>query len=648
MDIETQDPSGVKDPPLGAPAGNVVVPMQGARRSFSPNGFSNRNTRQSAVARLPSAAPAKRAGPSLPYLFSEEVMAVGLDGAQLSIRETGNDSPCLMHAWAKTHWTRVGENKGAAAADAWLRANAPDKLTPHLAKQCWDSAKLVLLQKRPFPERSLTEIRIPTRTHTLCVLDDGKILAVPPNPAFGLEHCLAIKLPLPPEGGEYVPEVVGPGSNTRFSNWLMHAMPDASERIVLQELCGQTLMPKAYGIAGWLVGEAGSGKSTVLEMLSLVHSNAVRMFLHKLDGEFALAPLLDASVVLLDEAKPGRFDEQMLKTLVSQNTLSIARKHLPTIGEFRPPGKLMLGSNQMPVVHDTSEGVWRRLIFMHFRHVVPELDRKPEVAREFDLREVLDWMLEGVVRIAQRGRMLVHAELPASCRAMKDGAKLSSDNVLSWMEGDGVQYDERAEPDWVSCQAIYDRYFAFCQGVGDPISPNAFWRTMRERLRGKGVTLAEPSNRRLSGGKPVRCQPFVFGVTKTAAEVVKPAIPDASLLFDAIEHLDLAAAKKLTAQGVSIDARRESRSALGLALNHPGNDEEVMPIVRWLLDAGAQVQRAGSLTTAGVARLMAALVEGSNRTAQAERDASQVLDDVLGRTSIPDTYHCTSPKGARS
>lgn len=654
MDIEAQDPVGVKDTPSPASDG-VVVPMTAPRR-FRPAGVAIGSAGQAAAASKPAPA-GKREKPSLPFLFSEGVVAGGLNGAQLAVRSTGPDSPCLMYVWAGSHWERMGDNEGAAAADAWLRKRAPDKVSPNKAKECWESTKLRLLTSHRFPEPSAREVRIPLRTHTLCVQADGTLLAVPPSPDFGLEHCLAIDADeLPSSGGVYCIKPLGHAGQTAFSKWLDETLPVPGERQLVQELCGQTLMPQAFSVAGWLVGDAGSGKSTVLEMLSMVHSNAVRMFLNKLDGEFALQPMLDASVCLVDEVKPKALEEETLKTLISQNKVSIPRKHIASVGEFRPRAKWMICSNQMPVVHDLSEGLWRRLVFVHFRNVVPEAQRKSDVHLDFDLREVLDWMLEGVVRISQRGRMLTHAELPATSRAMKDGAKLASDSVLVWMQGEGVKFDSSLKPNWVPCQSIYDRYVAFCAGVAEPINANAFWRTMRERLRASGVDLPTPSNRRVSG-KLVRCQPFLFGASPSAFAGTAPAAPPVAALapcvlpdewFDAARRADASRLTALLLRGAVTDARTEGLSALGFVLESQESDDSVQAAAAVLLRAGAKAQSAGQLTDRAQSRLLKALAAVGAENTEADRSLARLGDTIFGKSSENFVSYPLPNQGAHS
>lgn len=517
-----------------------------------------------------------------------------------SLESTKGEKGGLVRQWAGTHWTQLSDDDGEALAKKWISETNLELLTADKVKSAWKLAKMTLRLERPMPATPEDDVLIPTMTHTLKMLPGGEIHAVPPAPEFGLTHVLDARFDELPLDQETVYEPCPPQSSGTFASWLAAVQPDPAMQSLVQELCGMTLLTKAYSIAGWFVGDAGSGKSTMLELVALVHPCATRMRLDKLDGDFSLTPLLDASVALVDEVTPKGLCEETLKSLISQNSQRIDRKHTSSVAQYRPKAKWLICANQMPRVHDASEGLWRRLIFVPWDHVVPEKGRIADVHKQCDLREVIDWMLVGAARILKRGRLPADDELPEACQRMKRMAQLSSDSVADWIDGRGARIDFEAPP--TPCKVIYADYVAFLEERGEPTNRNAFWRGIRDRFRSKGMP-EKTLNRRIDG-KQFECYPIVWdaivaanapaqgGVMAAPALTKQPGYLAQFRLHEAAAQLDLEKVSTAVKAGCLVDVEEGGKTALAVAMGATGERSQKVAVAAVLILAGAQAFKA--------------------------------------------------------
>jgi putative DNA primase/helicase len=67
--------------------------------------------------------------------------------------------------------------------------------------------------------------------------------------------------------------------------------------------------------------------------------------------------------------------------------------------------------NEKPKIADPSEGMWRRVRLIEFNQTIPKGDRDPDLAGklEAELSGVLNWALDGLKRVQQRGLIVPDA-----------------------------------------------------------------------------------------------------------------------------------------------------------------------------------------------------------------------------------------------
>jgi P4 family phage/plasmid primase-like protien len=205
---------------------------------------------------------------------------------------------------------------------------------------------------------------------------------------------------------------VTPDPEAACPEWLAilaSTFPEAPSAVqLLQELFGYCLWPDSRFERFFILsGPGNAGKSTVAETLQalLGEGNTCALPLERFGDRFALPPLIGKLAnIVFDASEIERSAEGVLKAMVSGEPVAVEQKHLP-LCTMRLTAKHLFITNILPRFHDTSDGLWRRLLLVPFDRVCPSEQRDPGL--KFRLREELpaiaQWALRGLARLLQRG-----------------------------------------------------------------------------------------------------------------------------------------------------------------------------------------------------------------------------------------------------
>ncbi|WP_051937753.1 phage/plasmid primase, P4 family [Ferriphaselus sp. R-1] len=431
----------------------------------------------------PNQPPSKASKPSLDKVFADLMLTApnrNMVGPWAMKTESTADAGC-MYRWGKYCWEYVHAEEGKAIASQWLDIHYPDKATAQTASAIWNYACARLRQAKPLPDSTRSSI-IPTLSGYLDIQQDGSIQVMRPAPEYGVDYVIQANLGHQPHSDQYQPNHLPESS--LFGRFLNVSLPDPAIRDVVQELCGQTLLAANYGVAGWFVGQGANGKGVLMEVVEAIHRQACRLRLDRLSANFALEPLIGASLVLVDEVANARFDEELFKTLITGNGIDINRKYDKPLRSYRSRAKWIISSNNVPHIADKSDGVWRRIVFVPWQVQVPESERIADLDKKIiadELHLVLDWLLEGAIRIVRRGRMLTEVELPETIRSQKQTMRLESDSLLAWIEEEGIHSSSTV---WTANDQIYRAYADWCEAAQrTPLGVEMFWKGLRHRFQ---------------------------------------------------------------------------------------------------------------------------------------------------------------------
>jgi hypothetical protein len=128
-----------------------------------------------------------------------------------------------------------------------------------------------------------------------------------------------------------------------------------------------------WQVMPYLVGEAGTGKSLVLQVMMKLHrEGAVAVAGSKREEKFGLANLADAELVVgmdMPQALSAALPQEMLQSMVSGEQMEVPRKNEKALQvEWKAP--VALASNHMPDYVNTGNNVGRRLAVFKFENVV--------------------------------------------------------------------------------------------------------------------------------------------------------------------------------------------------------------------------------------------------------------------------------------
>ncbi len=243
-----------------------------------------------------------------------------------------------------------------------------------------------------------------------------------------------------------------------FAHLINSSFPDIDTRRAFQEFFGDTLnseLRKAFPI---LIGDPDGGKSQILELALGLHSNSFGGDLSAIDG-FHLESFVGKSLIGIDEISKT-FNEKQFKAMIGGATIYIARKYQSSIS-VRPDWKFLGCLNVMPNFQEKSGALESRI----YPFIVPKFTSKKidEIANKIiktQLNDVLDWALNGAVEVVKRGRILTHAELPASSKQKMKEVKINTNPAIEWIQDTGLKYCDRS---LVSKDDIFTNFIDWCK-----------------------------------------------------------------------------------------------------------------------------------------------------------------------------------------
>lgn len=400
----------------------------------------------------------------------------------------------ILYRWEDTHWQALDESRAMEAAYRWLVMHDEDQASADNAKKAVRSA-LLWVDKLPLPS---PDVLIPCLNGYVHIVD-GKLVLRPADRQFGVKHVLDC---------EFHPNSSSP---RQFIALLNTILPDRSVQSRVQEYVGYTLMADArYQRAQFWLGSGANGKGTLANIVQRLHRNVAATNLNGLDG-FRLWPLIDASLIFVDEAPKGRINEDLLKSLIPGETVQVDRKFEKPVS-VRILGKWLVLGNQIPAIADPSDGFWRKWDFVPFDVTIPASQQDPELAEKIvqeELSGVLSWALEGLMRLQRRGKF--EPILPMPMQGMLDRAKQETNSVMAWFKENDVGVSNTA---LVLKDAVFAHYRDWCEHSGMKLfSLPQFWLAMRN------IVSLHEERKREHGRQPRYCNLVVPSLPAPASTI---------------------------------------------------------------------------------------------------------------------------------
>lgn len=255
-----------------------------------------------------------------------------------------------------------------------------------------------------------------------------------------LEECFHAHSPLF-FGSEAVPFDFDPAAKCPgFLKFLEQVQPDADARQFLQEFSGYTFTNRCdYQTMAFLFGSGSNGKNTFGDILAGLHGpgDVTSIPISSFGDRFSLWPLGSSRLCYVSEvptASPGgsfKLAEEKLKSVISGDLIQAERKNRDTY-TVRPIAKLLILGNELPSLYDRSDGIWRRIVMIHFPvRIAPEQANR-NLARDLLAAEssgIFNWAIEGLKRLHQRGHIIE----PAASASLKSEHKLAMQHEVQFL-----------------------------------------------------------------------------------------------------------------------------------------------------------------------------------------------------------------------
>lgn len=306
---------------------------------------------------------------------------------------------------------------------------------------------------------------------------------------------------------EAIPEGVRDWLQTRFGQAITgHACPD--DRVLIQQ------------------GGGANGKSTVLAGIAgalgdyyLMASDRILMGGQTGGATTDLADLRGARFVSIEETpEAGRLDTVRLKKVAGTARIT-ARKLYQDNVSFPATHTLVVNTNYPPMVGETDEGTWRRLLLVVYPYTftaapVGDLEKhgdprlRERLAGQDQGRAVLAWLVEGATRWYEQNRTF--GPDPAEVVQDTDAWRFQTDLV-------GTFWSDVLEPDPDSWIYSGDLIWAFNQFLSQHGNSKLAESTFLRRFENHRATLgALVARRRVRAGsgqtlrqsRPVSLDPF--------------------------------------------------------------------------------------------------------------------------------------------
>jgi putative DNA primase/helicase len=383
----------------------------------------------------------------------------------------------ILYEWNAVRWAPVDRKKFEKKAYEWLVSKRPEFASAANARAAVEAA---LLYSPALPKQT-NAMLIPCQNGYVEVSGSGLRL-IPAKREYGMRY--AIDCCFDTEGP--VPEC--------FERFLSKVLPDPAVRARVQEYAGYTLTTDTrHQRAQMWIGNGANGKGVLANIIQKLHGNVQSANLGNLEN-FGSSGLPGASLIFSDEAPQGKINEHLLKSLIAGELVLVDLKYQTPLST-RIKGKWLVLGNQMPNIKDHSEGFWRRWDIVPFNVTIPEKERDTQLAEyiiENELGGVLNWALEGLLRLQARGKF--DPSVPEEMSRMLTAAKAETNPLRVWVED--AQVENIAGSGFTDTTLVYDHYQSWCKRNGvAPQSAPRFWPELEKIIRVK-------KNRKRLEGRP--------------------------------------------------------------------------------------------------------------------------------------------------
>lgn len=229
----------------------------------------------------------------------------------------------------------------------------------------------------------------------------------------------------------------------------------------LQEFAGYALTTDVgHEIAVWLTGPPGGGRSTLIMGLeAMLGERAGALSLHELErSRFALSGIPGKTLLTATEQPAGYTSAtHTLNRLISGDKMPVEEKFKPTY-EVYPTAKLLWAMNDLPRVSSSNDGIFRRVRVVALPDPIRNKDPDVKAAIVREGAGILNWSLEGLARLRERG----YFETPEAVKNATEQWRDTNDVAALFV----AERCEVGKDHEVRAGLLYDAYKQWCLDNG--------------------------------------------------------------------------------------------------------------------------------------------------------------------------------------
>lgn len=276
-------------------------------------------------------------------------------------------------------------------------------------------------------------------------------------------------------------------SNSKCERWnrfLMEVLPDEDVRLFFQRAVGYSLTGLSVEeVLFILLGPGSNGKSKMLETLRLVFGpfgqNAptallMQNFMDRIPVDLARLP--GARFVTVIESERGqKLAEGTIKSITSGDRVTARGLHQSPF-EFNPVCKIWLATNHLPEIKGDDDGIWRRVILLHFNQRISPKQRDKYLLNKLrkELPGILRWAVVGCQLWQEEG-----FKPPTAVRSAVKSYRQQMDTFGQFL----LDQTDNQEGEFVATAALFKSYQDWCgdNGVRYPITKIELGKRMKEK-----------------------------------------------------------------------------------------------------------------------------------------------------------------------
>lgn len=298
---------------------------------------------------------------------------------------------------------------------------------------------------------------------------------------------------VPHSADEYFTNVLeyeyAPGADCPVWKMIVNRIMMGSEELVksLQDSLGYMFLP-SINLEKMVafVGDGENGKSTVLTVIKMLvgqhgySSQPIQKLTNSGSvGEYARATLEGKWVNLTSEMAPKELQSEEFKAIVSGEDIQAREPYGKPFTIHRCPKQLAAMNATDRLVKEQTHGFHRRLHMIPFDYRIKQEDKDPDLWKKLKAEKagILNWVLEGAVRVAKNNKLHVSGEMTV----LHNNVIRDSNPVQQFIEERTRPYEREANDNHeladrvVRVATLYEKYKTFCQDNGYlPLGRNKF------------------------------------------------------------------------------------------------------------------------------------------------------------------------------